>query len=320
MNRRRRFATQGFDTRGYATQGLATQRFAAWWGAILGILGALFFLAAQGEASERGRFTEEFHQSYPLAANGRVSLNNIDGAVHITAWDRNEVKVDAIKSANEKERLDETKVEINTGSDYIEIQTKYRDSDLTFNHDRWGHSWGHNGWNNPASVEYTLTVPRNARLDEIELVNGPLDIQGITGEVHASCVNGHLLAHGLQGRVELSSVNGRLEAEFDRVGDTSIELSSVNGALEVTLPSDVKARLEASTVSGGIEDDFGVHVRHHQFVGHSLDAELGGGGARIELSDVNGRIEIHHANDGRALSPAKDLSHSDKDDDDDDQI
>jgi DUF4097 and DUF4098 domain-containing protein YvlB len=298
----------------------ATQRFATWSGAILGILCALFFLAAQGEASDRGRYTEEFHQTYPLSANGRISLNNIDGAVHITAWDRNEVKVDAVKSANEKERLDETKIEIHAGSDYVEIETKYRDSDLTFEHNSSGHGWGRDGWNNPASVEYTVTVPRNARLDEIELVNGPLDIQGITGEVHASCVNGHLLARGLQGRVELSSVNGRLEAQFDRVGDSSIELSSVNGGLEVTLPSDVKARLEASTVSGGIEDDFGMHVRHHQFVGHSLEAELGGGGTRIELSNVNGRIEIRHANDGRALSPAKDLGRSDKDDDDDDQI
>jgi hypothetical protein len=298
----------------------ATPRFATWSGAVLGILCALFFLAAQGEASDRGRFTEEFHQTYPLSATGRISLNNIDGAVHITAWDRNEVKVDAVKSANEKERLDETKIEINAGNDYVEIETKYSDGDLTFNHDRWGHSWGRNGWNNPASVEYTLTVPRNASLDEIELVNGPLDIEGVSGEVHASCVNGHLHAHGLQGRAELSSVNGRLEAQFDRVGDSSIELSSVNGALEVTLPSDVKARLEASTVSGGIEDDFGMHVRHHQFVGHSLAAELGGGGTRIELSNVNGRIEIHRASDGRALSPAKDLSRSDKDDDDDDEI
>jgi hypothetical protein len=31
---------------------------------------------------------------------------------------------------------------------------------------------------------------------------------------------------------------------------------------------------------------------------------------------VNGRIQIHHASDGRALSPAKDLSHHDDEDDD----
>jgi hypothetical protein len=42
---------------------------------------------------------------------------------------------------------------------------------------------------------------------------------------------------------------------------------------------------------------------------------LGSGGPRIKLENVNGHIEIHHASDGRALSPVKDLSHRDKDDD-----
>ena len=55
---------------------------------------------------------EEFHQTYPLAADGRVSLENINGAVHVTAWDRNEVKVDAVKSAYRRERLDEAKIEV----------------------------------------------------------------------------------------------------------------------------------------------------------------------------------------------------------------
>jgi hypothetical protein len=34
---------------------------------------------------------------------------------------------------------------------------------------------------------------------------------------------------------------------------------------------------------------------------------------------VNGRIEIHHANDNRALSPVRSFSRAGKDDDDDDE-
>jgi hypothetical protein len=56
-------------------------------------------------------------------------------------------------------------------------------------------------------------------------------------------------------------------------------------------------------------------VNHRRFVGHDLRGELGSGGTRIELKNVNGRIEIRHAQDGRALSPVKDLSHHDEDDD-----
>ena len=284
-------------------------QFSTWAGVALGSVCALFVLALSAHAADhRGEFTEELHQTYTLTQNGRVELDNINGAVHISTWDRNEVKVDAVKYADRKERLDAAHIDIDSGKDYLSIRTKYRDHDLTFN-------WGSH--NNPAGVEYTLTVPREARLDEIKLINGSLDIAGAAGEVRASCINGKLEAHNLSGRADLSTVNGHLDARFDQLASSSVELHSVNGSLELTIPSDSKAEIEANTVSGGIENDFGLHVNHHNFVGHDLRGELGNGGPHIKLENVNGRIEIHHASDGRALSPAKDLSHADKDDDDD---
>jgi DUF4097 and DUF4098 domain-containing protein YvlB len=287
-------------------------RLAAVAGTILGTLCALLVVSAQGHASDKGRYTEEFHQTYPLAAGGRIELDNINGAVHITAWDQNQVKVDAVKYAGTRERLGEAKIEVEAGSDFVSIQTKYPDHDRTFD----------GGPNDPAGVEYTLTVPRNARLDEIKLINGPLDIHGVAGEVRASCINGPLIADGLQGRVKLEAINGQLVASFDRLQKAPVELSSVNARVTLTLPSDAKADIEASTVSGSIVDDFGLNVRHHRFVGHDLHGELGGGGTHIRISNVNGRIEIRHANDGHALSSAKDLNHDDRDDrdDDDDEI
>ncbi len=44
----------------------------------------------------RAALTEELHKTWPIDADGRVSLKNVNGAVHISAWDRNEVQVDAI--------------------------------------------------------------------------------------------------------------------------------------------------------------------------------------------------------------------------------
>lgn len=266
-------------------------------------------LAAQA-SDHHGDMTEEFHQTYALAPDGRVELDNLNGAVHISVWDQNQVKVDAVKYAYTKERLAEARIEVESNQDSISIRTHYPDRDHTFN-------WGSH--NNPAEVEYTVTVPRKARLDEIKLVNGALDINGGSGEVHASCVNGRLEARNLSGRADLSTVNGHLEAKFDKLPGSSIHLSSVNGSLDLTIPSDAKAEIDASTVSGGIENDFGLHVDGHM-VGHNLSGELGGGGPHIKLSNVNGRIEIHHASDGRALSPAKNLENRDKDDDDDDSI
>jgi hypothetical protein len=276
-------------------------------------LGALCMATVPVRASDHSRdVTEEFHRTYALNAEGRVELSNINGDVHISTWDQNEVKVDAVKYAGTKQRLDQAHIDIDSRPEHLSIETKYPDHDHTFN-------WGSR--DNPAGVEYTLTVPRNARLDEIKLINGALDISGAKGEVHASCINGRLEARDLAGRAELSNINGRLEVKFEKLPNSSIELSSVNGSMQLTIPSDSKAEIEASTVSGGISNDFGLRVSGH-FVGHNLRGELGDGGPRIKLSNVNGHIEIRHASDGRKPSPVRDLSDSDKnkDDDDDNEI
>ena len=285
------------------------RRISTWAGMVLGMACALVLAAHAQSSGHTGQLTQEFHQSYPMTANGIVELENINGAVHIGAWDRNEVKVDAVKYAHTKERLEEAKIEIEAGNDRISIHTQYPDRTQTFTDD---------DRDNPASVEYTLTVPRTVRLDKIELVNGALDISGVGGEVRASCINGRLTAKGLAGRTRLSTVNGHLDASFSSLGNSPIDLSSVNGGLTLILPSDAKAEINASTVSGGIQNDFGLHVVNHQYVGHSLDGQLGGGGARIHLSNVNGRIEVRHAGDNRAMSPATDSQHGRDDDRDDD--
>ena len=277
-----------------------------WLGAVLGTVCALLVLAFAAHASDhRGALSEEFHQTYALTPDGRIELDNINGPVHISSWDQNQVKVDAVKYADTKERLEEAKIEIDARNDSISIRTKYPDHNQSWN-------WGSH--NNPASVEYTLTVPRTARLDEIKLINGSLDVTGMSGEVNASCINGRLEAHDLSGRARLSTINGRLDARFGQLASNSVELNSVNGSVELTIPSDSKAELKADTVSGGINNDFGLHVNHHNFVGHDLRGELGSGGAHISLKNVNGRIEIRHAQDGRAMSPVKDLGHRDDDD------
>jgi DUF4097 and DUF4098 domain-containing protein YvlB len=271
------------------------RKLATWMGALLGAFMALLLNSALAHAWDDGPVvTEEFHQTYPLTANGRVELDNINGAVHITAWDKNEVKVDAVKRAHDPDQLKRAEIRVDAHSDSISIETHYTQDD----------DWGSH--HNPASVEYTVSVPRNARLDEIKLINGELDIADVTGEVRASCINGKLMARGLAGNTQLSTINSRLEAEFRQLGTESIELSSVNGHVDVTLPSDAKASIEANTVHGGIDNDFGLHTNDHRWVGHDLRGELAGGGTRIELRNVNGRIDIHHAADGKAISPAKD--------------
>lgn len=229
------------------------------------------------------QMTEASTFEHSLAADGRVSLENVNGDVTIEAWDQADVRIEAVKKARSQEALDAAEIRVDARDGSIHVETRY---DRQWNRGR-----------DAASVDYTLYVPRDARLDEIELVNGSLTVSGVAGDLAASLVNGEVKASGLTGNTEISTVNGRLEvalAELD--ADRSIELSSVNGSLQLRVPGYAGADVRASTVHGGIDNDFGLEVDRSELVGRKLRGALGGGGARVDLSNVNGSISILQAN------------------------
>lgn len=256
---------------------------------------------------------EEFHQTYPLSATGRVSLENINGGVQIKVWDRAAVQVDAVKKAYRRDRLAEAKIEVSASDESIRIKTEYPDENQNFRS-------GEGRYDNPAIVEYVVTVPRQAMLESIELVNGSLDIDGVEGNVRASSINGRLTARSLAGEAKLSTVNGQLHATFMKLDESkAISLSSVNGNLTIVIPSNSNASVRAGTVHGGISNDFGLKVKHGEYVGHSMDGQIGTGGPRIKLGNVNGGIKITHAQDGLPLSPAAALPANQQSQDADDE-
>jgi DUF4097 and DUF4098 domain-containing protein YvlB len=256
---------------------------------ITGVLTGVALLLTFGVltfAQSRDRATEEFHQTYALANGGRVSLKNINGSVKVRAWDSNQVKVDAIKWAYKAERLAEASINVEASDSAISIRTDYAKRN-----NRWE---GDN--DNPASVEYTITVPRTARIDQFDLINGDLEIEGVAGSVQASCINGELIARHLSGDIKLSTINGQLRFELDKVNaETPVNLSSVNGSVELTFAGSADADLRASTVHGSIDNEFGLEVKKGKYVGQSLEGAVGRGGTAVNLKNVNGSIRINRS-------------------------
>src|SRR5918993_3252417 len=213
--------------------------------------------------------TEEFHQTYPLSPTGRVHISNINGDVHINVWDQNSVRVDAVKRAYSQERLSEATINVTNTEDSVKIKTDYPRNQ----------NFGGNREDSAASVEYTLTVPRGARLQGAELVNGSLDLEGLQGDVNASLVNGAVKAQGLGGEVKLSTVNGRIAVNAAGLENAKgVALNSVNGAIELVVPSGAGAHVEASTIHGPINNDFGLTEEKGQYVGRNLRGQIGSGG------------------------------------------
>lgn len=231
------------------------------------------------------RLTETIDKTFPLAVGGTVSVENINGDVTFEVWGSQEVRVLAVKQASSQKRLDGLKVEIDADEDSIYIDTEHPSSR------GWGF-WGDN--KGSQKVTYTITVPANARLRDVELINGRLEVSGVEGGVEATTVNGRISASGLAGSVELETVNGSMEVECTRLssGDR-VQLESVNGGVELYLATSVSARVEAETVNGSIKNDFGIEVKKGRWVGRSMSGEIGSGDVPIDISTVNGSIRVY---------------------------
>lgn len=227
-------------------------------------------------ADNRAASRQEFRSSYALSPHGRVAVENPYGDVRIAGWDRNEVRIEAFKSAPGAGPLEDARIVVEATAERLIVRTRYAGTEPR----------------EPASVEYRIMMPRTADLESARLVNGALFLSGLAGSVKATSVNGSLQAEGLEGRADLATVNGRVEAAFNRVGAAQpISLRSVNGPIVLTIPRDSRVQLVAQNRSGEIQND--LPLPSVQLARHLLETVAGGGGAPILLRNVNGGIWIH---------------------------
>lgn len=245
--------------------------------------------------------TKRVEKTFPLTANGRLGVANVNGSIDIKAWDNSEVQVVAVITADSKERLDEVEVVFDAKPDSLEIETDYGN----WNRRNTGGKW--NGGGN-ASVSYTIMAPRGAVLNDIETVNGSVTIADFTNITKSSAVNGSVRATNIRGTASLETVNGEVYAEFERLESTGkIALSTVNGRVNLVLPSDANATLKADSLNGNITNDFGLPVRKGKYVGRDMYGKIGRGDVNIKLESVNGTLNVTRRNDGKQLSPSVDL-------------
>jgi len=241
---------------------------------------ALAALLLPGTPVAKDRVKEPINGTFEVSERPRLSVENINGFVHITTWDRDVIQVDGVRSAKNQDRLDDIEVELHADDDFVRVRARYKGNRNHYDGD-------------DARVDFEIKVPKHTLIEDVSLVNGELTIKGVAGDVNASTVNGTLSAVDLTGDVELSTVNGTLNVEFESLARTaSIDLSTVNGTVEIKLPRKAGARLSASTVNGAITSDLGLTVSKLDVVGRSMKGTIGDGGASIDVSAVNGAIRI----------------------------
>lgn len=229
---------------------------------------------------------ETIEETLPFVAGSLLEVENTNGSIEISVWERDEVRIRAEKRVRTRhdedlrELIQELKVIIEETSGGVRVDTEHprRDGDW------WGRGVS-------SSVDYRIQVPRLSDLN-LETVNGKVTVDGVHGDLTLGSTNGGITVEDSGGRVDARTTNGGIDVELQQVdegGDMSFR--STNGGITLALPADARASVEARTTNGGIHTDFPITVQG-SFSKKRLEGEINGGGGRIELRTTNGGIKI----------------------------
>ena len=170
-----------------------------------------------------------------VPARGRLELDGFSGAIHVSGWDRDAMRIQA-------EHRPGTSVSWEVGPATVVLRSirllripemtprrRVRVQRIPF----------------PTDVDYRLTVPRGMSL-RLSGVNTDISVLGVEGDVSAEAVTGAVVVRGGRGSIRASSVNGDVEVSGAR---GSVEAGSMSA--RVTL-RDVQGRVRVESVSGDV--------------------------------------------------------------------
>lgn len=275
------------------------------------------------------RYKEDFHLSYTLSAGGRLSIENLNGSVEISSWEKDAVEINGTKYASSPQALKELKIDVTSSPGVLQIRTVpplgARNTGARFSLrvpkriqlDRIVSSNGSirvddiEGPANLRSSNGSIRIWHTKGVIEARTSNGAIEANGNTGDASLHTSNGSIRVEMNQGALEagtsngginarllqpdsdrpvrLESSNGHIELVMDAVRD--VRANTSNSSITVRLPGGANARVRARTSNSPVTTDFDV-LTHGVIGKHSLEGTLGGGGPLIDLSTSNGSIKL----------------------------
>lgn len=225
-----------------------------------------------------------------LKPGSSLKVKNINGAVRLEAWDREEVEFRGeFKPSSRDEHV---KVVIDRTGSGLEIRGEVPKG---------------TGSTRGPECRMDLKVPRRV-LATISTVNGSISLKGTLGEstlesvngsvsatthgegLHAKTVNGGIQVESIQGEVHLKTVNGGIVAKDLDTQGKAFEASTVNGGVHLQAAG-LKGRLEATTLNGGLS--LKAKGAEQVEVGkRRMTALFPGGTQTLTISTVNGGITV----------------------------
>lgn len=184
-----------------------------------------FLLLAFGLAAGAVVAGERVDQRVEAPADGTVSIENLAGSITVSAWDRNEVRVEG-ELDDRVERL-----EFENDGNFTRVKVIYP---RNMN----GHVDG---------SHLSISVPVKSRV-EAGGVSSEIDVRGVTGPVRSETVSGNISVDSATSDYVLESVSGNVRLESSGA-NARIKASTVSGDVRL---GDVTGELDVASISGNI--------------------------------------------------------------------
>lgn len=249
-------------------------RFGGVIAAAVAVVVGLALAGTPAPASAQDAAVRQIDETRAVDAGASVEVDVVVREVRVTGWDRSEVRVQGSMNPEYEEFSFERDED---GTITIELELR-DDAERDHREDR------------PDFGPLTVSVPRGASV-EVEVVNGPLTVQDVSGAVSLETVNGSITYSGASTSVEAEAVNGTVDVRAPRSNET--RAGSVNGDVIVRVAGGV---VEAETVSGDIDVRTDVPVE-------AVDAETVSGGiefrgapassASLSFESHSGDVVVH---------------------------
>jgi hypothetical protein len=222
--------------------------------------------------------TEHVSRTLPMEPGGTLRLNNFSGRVTITASDRPEVVIEAVRRAT-RSRLDRIRLDIHTaGSNVVVIDANRRD-----------HSWW--GGNNVVETDFDIKVPRRTQLD-LTVFSSPVTVSGVEGSHKVHGFSSALVLNDISGGVRAHTFSGSVTIrEKSWEANQTIDVETFSGGIEVHVPDSAHGTVTFTTFSGRLNSDMPLTM--HSSSRRALKAELGSGGdGTLRFKTFSGSVKI----------------------------
>jgi DUF4097 and DUF4098 domain-containing protein YvlB len=262
---------------------------------------------------------QEMDTTLDVSRGDRLELRNHAGEIVIRSWNRDQVRVEASYSSDDRIKVFQSGSAVNVKTEARHGHPESVDFNVTIPSwmavDLWGFytDISVQGAENGVHVE-TLEgdVEIRACGGEISLksVEGDVVVQGGTGDLEANNMDGSISVFDFEGQlyaesidgditlegitssgVEAKTVDGSVYYEGTVADDGRYKLTSHDGDIVVRIPTNVNARISVATFDGEFESEFPIQLQGTQ-ASRKFNFTLGEGGARIDLSTFDGNIQL----------------------------